>query len=868
MIPVIKRQAVYTATLCISLFIPVMKAELQNTPTLRHNNSVSTVHDDSSSDEFETINLEDTDYYHNEADDISLMAEEEFQHQKELGSDEDVEYEEISFDQRIINDIIISGNALISSEAILNYVPYKKGEPFDSRKTSLLIRNLYEKIKRFKNIQVSGELAGDDKINLHIMVEEKPVIKEIVFKGNNGIQEKEIKKKIDFDVPALDEAELKRYVRKLQKLYRDKNYHRAHIEGRMELDEQNKARVIFDIKEGKKTLVNRIMFTGNKHISSKELRSILYTREEWVLGFLDGSGSYQPERLEADKHLIEQYYQNHGFMKAKVIDADVIMDEACNKFAITYHIEEGDCYTISEVTVDGQGILNADYLQENLPIKRGDLYSREKIADSIKILEMLWGDLGYIYAHIDPSIQPDDETCTVKVAFDADTGNKVFLNKITIIGNKKTRDRIIRRRLLLEEGCLITHFGMEESKNRVEALGYFDMQDGVNWKIRRIDSEHADLDLLLKEIKTGHANLKLGFGGSATALSDPGSSVSLGVEVSDTNLFGSGLQFNFQGNLSKDEQNIFFNLTEPWLFDKPILAALDFYHRRPSYDEFKNTEPVNEILTGGSLTIGFVTPLLYDTQVLSKVGIDSLNYEKKPISRINDPRAPLANIEYQRLLDKLFKPVDFVWWSLLLSQDKRNNPMHPSKGIRWTAATRFGFPSLDSNVGFHKFDFDFHWWTPLIGETDLILHLHTYLGIISTFKNKIIPYRELFHIGGPASVRGFLWGQLSPQFIRDSIGGKKAFFVNLELIFPVTADFSTKGLVFYDGGCGWSNPYAQEISKEFLRNNNFNYRHAVGFGIRMLKPAPVRIDWGFKLDRKKKLNEAPSEVHFSMSYDW
>lgn len=746
--PVIKRHAVYTATFCISLFIPVMKAEIDNKTGPSTTNSTIATHTALPSDEIETVNGEDISYYQHEADDISIIPHDEFQNQHETAQQaalEEVEYEEISFDQKIINDIIISGNRLISSEAILNYIPYKKGEPFDSRKTSLLIRNLYEKIKRFKNIHVSGELVENDKINLHVIVKEKPIIKEIIFKGNNGLQEKEIRKKIDFDVPALDQAELKRFIRKLQKLYRDKNYHHAQIDGHMELDEQDKSCLIFDIKEGKKTFVNQILFTGNSHISSKELRSVLYTHEEWILGFLDGSGSYQPERLEADRHMIEQHYQNHGFMKAKVIDVDAIIDDTSHKCTITYHIEEGDYYTISEITVDGQGILNADYLQEHLPIKKGDAYSREKIADSIKVLEMLWGDLGYIYAHIDPSIQPDDQTCTVKIAFGSDTGSKVFLNKITIVGNKKTRDRIIRRRLLLEEGCLITRLFMEESKNRVESLGYFDMQDGVNWKIRRIDNEHADLDLLLKEIKTGHANLKLGFGGSPTTLGNPGSSVSLGLEINDTNLFGSGLQFNFQSNISKDEQNIFFNLTEPWLFDKPILAALDFYHRRPSYDEFKNIEPVNEILTGGSLTIGFVTPLLYDTQVLSKFGIDSLNYEKRPISRIRDLRFPLANIEYQSLLDKLFKPADFVWWSFLLSQDKRNNPMHPSRGIRWTAATRFGLPSLGGNVGFHKFDFDFHWWTPLIGETDLTLHLHTYLGIISTFKN-ILSHIENYFI--------------------------------------------------------------------------------------------------------------------------
>jgi outer membrane protein insertion porin family len=678
-------------------------------------------------------------------------------------------------------------------------------------------------------------------------------------------------KKIDFDVPALDEAELKKYERKLQKLYRDKNYHQVTIDATMELDEQHKAVVIFTINEGKKTLVNRILFAGNKNLSSKELRKILYTREDWILSFLDGAGSYQPERLEADKHVLELYYQNQGYLKAKVIDAQIIKDDACNTFTLIFHIEEGPCFTVSEVRIDGQGILDENYLLTHLPVQCGQRYSRDNIADAIKILEMLWGDLGYIYAHIDPAIQPNEDANTVKISFETDKGNQVLLNTITILGNKKTRDRIIRRRLLLEEGSLLTYSGMEESKRRVESLGYFDLRDGVNWKIRRVDSEHANLDLMVKEIKTGRANLKIGFGGSPTSVQVPGASVSVGVEVADTNLFGTGLQLNFQGDMSKDEQNIFFNLTEPWLFDKPILGAFDLYHRRPSYDEFRNTEPVNEILTGGSLTVGFVTPLFNETQVVFKAGIDSLNYEKRPVSLIRagaTAESLLINAQYQHILDQEFEPVDFVWLSCVLSQDKRNNPIHPSRGIRWIVGSRLGLPSLDSNVGFYKFDADFHWFTPIIGDTDLILHFHTYLGIIARFQRKIIPYRELFHIGGPASVRGFIFGQVSPLFITDSIGGKKAFYVNVELIFPVTPDFNTKGLIFYDGGCGWDNPYVHNVNPLLVRNNSFNYRHAVGIGIRMLSPAPIRIDWGFKLDRKKKLHETPNEIHFGASYDW
>ncbi len=855
MIPVIKRSTVFAVILCISLFIPVMNAR------------VSTDNQKKQEEQAEVIDFEDTQYHNDENDDLSLLQEDEFD-DKNQETEEEQEDETYAF--RTINDIIVSGNKMISKEAILNFVPFRKGDAFDPHKTSTIIHNLYTSLKRFKNIQILGEFTDNGHLNVHIVVEEKPIVKDLIFKGNNNLAETDIRKKIDFDIPAIDEAELKKYALKIQKLYREKNYHRAVVEPILELDEQNKARVIFNITEGKKTLVNRILFAGNKHVSGRELRKILYTREDWILGFLDNAGGYLPEKTEADRHLIETYYQNNGFFKAKVVDAEVIKDACGDNITLIFHIEEGDCFTISEVTVDGQGILNEEYVLKRIPVQVGDAFSREKIGDAIKALEMLWGDFGYIYAHVEPGIIPDEETRTIKVSFETDLGSKVFLNKLNIIGNRKTRDRIIRRRLLLEEGSLLTHFGMEESKNRVSSMGYFDVRDGVNWKLRRIDSEHADLDLIVKEVKTGHANLKLGFGGSALSMQTPGGSASLGIEIADTNLFGSGLQFTFQGNLAKDEQNLLFNLTEPWLFDKPILGAFDMYHRRPSYDELRSTEPVNEILTGGSLTCGFVTPILFDTQVIFKGGIDSLDYQKRPISLIRESHVgtDAINLEYQSILDREFQPVDFVWFALIFSQDKRNNPMHPSRGVRWLLSSRFGIPSLGYNVGFHKLDLDFNWWTPLIGENDLVLHFRTYLGVISHVRNHIIPYRELFHIGGPATVRGWLFGQLSPLFLRDSIGGKKALFVNLEMIFPITPDFNTKALVFYDGGCGWDNPYTQFITPVLLSNNCFNYRHSVGVGLRMLSPAPVRIDWGFKLDRRKRLGEPPYEVHFGMTYDW
>lgn len=775
--------------------------------------------------------------------------------------------------QRIIRKIIFSGNSMVPDSVIENRLPFKVGDHFEAAATRKIIQSLYKDIKRFRYIEIQGENIGDKEIDLYFIVQEKTPIIKITFKGNKKITEKDIKKNIEFeDFPAADAEELKIYALKIKKLYLSKNYHNADVTSELTIDADGKGVAQFTIKEGPKSMVKRVHFIGNNHISGKELRGKIFTREDWPLSFLDNSGSYQPERIEGDRHLIEQYYQSNGYMMAKVVNSDIKFDKAAGHFDVTFEIQEGDLYSVEEVIAPGMEILKDDYLVSRLPIQAGELYSREKIVESMKALELLWGDLGYIYAHIDPSINQNDEKKTVKIAFHTELGNKVTLNKINITGNHKTKDKVLRRKLLLSEGRLLTNNALEASKNRVESLGFFDPKDGVTWRKVRIDDTHADLDLILKEIKTGHAHLKVGFGGSAANINSNASGFSIGAEVADINLFGSGIQTTLNASLAKEEQNILFNITDPWLFDKPILGAFDLYHRRQSYDDFQQTRPVNERLTGAGVSLGFVSPTLWETQIMSRVGVDSITYEHKPEAHVfnvdSQADKAQANLEYQLVLDRLFQPGKFCWLDFNFGQDRRNHPMHASHGYKWLGVWHIAFPTFGCNVGFNKLNLDMSWYTPIIGEHDLVLKLRGYLGIVTAFKGRTIPYRELHHIGGPASVRGFLFGQAGPRFLGDSIGGKKALFVSAELQFPITPDFNMKGVVFYDGGTGWDNPYASCISDKFLEYNTFNYRHSVGVGIRLLRPMPVRLDWGFKLDRNKKLHESEYEVAFSTTYEF
>ncbi len=842
----------------------------------------------------------------------------------------------------IINDIIILGNTHTSASAMRNYIPYHIGETYNPQKTGTLIRNLYHNLNRFRNIELKGDIVEGNKLNLYVIVEEKTPLKFVRFEGNKNIETKELRKKIDFNIAAIDPEELKIFSEQIRKLYLEKGFENVSIEPIFTLDDQGKAEVTFKIIEGKKGRIRKIRFEGNKAISNKELRNTIYTREEWILSLLDKTGTYHPERMEADKYMIEQHYQNNGYMKAKVLDVIIDKDPTRPIMDMTFVIEEGDKYTFGTVDAKSNTVLSSDFLRANIPIFPGQPYSRELIQNSMKRLEKVWGDLGYIFAHVEPAIDIDEENKKINIDFISDIGKQIKLNLISIKGNKKTRDKIIRRRLTLKEGYPLTQAQMDISKGSVSNLGFFERQDGVNWKIRRLDDENADLDLVVQEAKTGSANVQLSFGGKDASITSPLSGVSFQGTVADSNLFGTGTAVNLEASWAKDEQTLVFHLAQPWLFDRPITGAMDIYHRRPSFDMLSNlASAINSKITGGALTTGFITKpywkILNNAQILLSFGIDSIHYKKSAAESTNEkeknekelskqekeikakfddcscksvatialrPTLPSdidrfeARREFAHILLKEFKPGEFVWLAANIKQDKRNHPIHTSRGHKWELSTKVAVPSFQgrtsfikisdmfydqavpetervanklfardsSKIAYAKFFMDYTWYNPIINEYDLVFKLHMFFGLATPINNNAIPFNELFHIGGDKTVRGFSYGQIGPKFLGDTIGGKKAFFLNSELIFPITQDFNLKGLVFYDGGAGWDNPYVNDLNPNLIMDNSFEYRHSVGFGVRMLQPMPISIDWGFKLDPRKGENE--SQVHFGMSYNW
>ena len=334
---------------------------------------------------------------------------------------------------------------------------------------------------------------------------------------------------------------------------------------------------------------------------------------------------------------------------------------------------------------------------------------------------------------------------------------------------------------------------------------------------------------------------------------------------------------------------------------------------------------INAKITGASLLAGFITPptwsIFNNTSILFSLGGESIKYFRSLPTENSQGHNVVASVSVRRealpkgvsigeaeqaygnILLREFKPGEYIWISANIDQDKRNHPVHTSRGQKLKIIAKVAIPSLETKqssvilndvlipnqenpssplrfrlddpgltnpkgfkIGYAKFFMDYTWYTPLINEQDLVFKMHLFFGLATPLKGRSIPFNELFHIGGDTTVRGFTYGEIGPKFMGDTIGGKKAMYINSELIFPITSDLSMKGVVFYDGGSGWDNPYACGVPQGLITNNGFDYRNSVGFGLRLLRPMPVRIDWGFKLD--PRTGEQESQVHFGMSYDW
>ncbi|WP_370172835.1 MULTISPECIES: outer membrane protein assembly factor BamA [Hyphomonas] len=478
---------------------------------------------------------------------------------------------EISENTGTIERIIVNGNQRIEDRTVLSYILVEPGSSFDANRIDLSLKSLF-----------ATGLFADAKFDrvgnqLVITLVENPIVSRVMIEGNKAMAEDKIREEIQIAPRGVfTAARMQADVQRIMELYRQSGRFAAKVTPEYVPLDQNRVDVIFSITEGPVSGVRAINFLGNEEYSDNRLRKEIVTRQSRWWQFFSSNDNYDPGRMEYDRDLLRQFYQNKGYYDFRVESAVAELTPDQKDFYITYTIDEGEIYRFGEVSVETElEKLNTDALRASLSAKSGDLFRGDTIEQSIDGLTYVAGIGGYAFIDVRPEISADMETKTVNVTFHVNEGPRVYINRINIVGNTQTLDRVIRRELRINEGDAFNRVLLDRSRNRVRALGYF--KDVEVTELPTADPDQIDVDLKVTEQPTGEMSFSAGFSSSESFLVD--------VSVAQRNVLGRGQSASARVSTSALQQILDLQYTEPRFLDRNMSAGLGAFATRLDYSD-------------------------------------------------------------------------------------------------------------------------------------------------------------------------------------------------------------------------------------------------------------------------------------------
>jgi outer membrane protein insertion porin family len=707
----------------------------------------------------------------------------------------------------LVRDIEIRGNRRTQESTIRFYLKTELGKPYVPQTLSEDIKRLYA-LRTFDDIQVTAEDVTDG-IRLIITVVEKPAVRTLTFSGNRFIESAEISKRLllkersTFARNLLNDS-----VAALQKHYREEGYYFAHISPEVTEVADNQVDVLLRITEGKKIYISRIRFTGNKGFTDSELRKEVQLKEYTIPVISGSSALYKPETLRIDLQLLENVYQNNGYINVQIGEPVVEINREAGGIVITIPItREGEQFKVGKVTLTGDSVFKEEELRQKVRLTTGEIYSREAVRRDILALTDAYADRGYAFADVAPTVSIDQATRLVNLSFTTRPGLKVYIGRIDIVGNERTRDQVIRREMRLDEGELYSATRLQRSRQRLMNLQYFE-EVKIDTK-RRGEEELMDLELEVAERSTGQFTAGVGFSSIE--------SVVFTAAVSQSNLFGRGQSISASVRFGSLSQDFVIDFQEPYLFGQPINAGVSLFRRLIDFRTFTSQR------TGVSLTLG---------RALGEYARASVTYsfEQLKISNLDPGVSELLRQQEGTSFTGSVTP-RIVW-------DSRDNQFDPSQGsVQAFEVTGAG---LGGTNRFYKVVGSTTWHFPL--PKGLTGFVRGRFGIGEGYGGKNLPASERFFLGGTTTIRGFEFRDIGPQDSRGNpLGGTSFLQFNLE----VGRSFARvlRLVTFLDAG----NVYNPDKQFDFG-----DMRRSVGIGFRLMTPVgPIRLDYGFKLDRRR-----------------
>ncbi len=723
-----------------------------------------------------------------------------------------------AFEPFIVRDIRVEGIQRIEAGTVFSYLPVKVGETMTEDKAAQAIKALFA-TGFFKDVRL--EVQRDVLI---VMVEERPAVSQIAFIGNKefdkdalrkGLRETGLAEGRSFDKALLDQAE-----QEIKRQYLARGRYAASVVTTVTPLERNRVGISFSINEGDVTKIRQINIVGNRAFKEKDLINLMVLQTPGWLTWYTKNDQYSKQKLSGDLETLRSFYLNNGYLEFNIDSTQVSITPDKKDIYITINISEGEKYTVSDVKLGGEMLLPEAEVRRLVQLKAGETFSREKLNESTKRITDRLGNEGYAFANANAVPDLDKEKKTVALTIMIDPGRRVYVRRINVSGNNRTRDEVVRRELRQLEGGYYDGDKIQKSKQRLERLQYFSEVD-VETPAVPNTSDQVDVNLKVKERATGAIMLGAGFSTTEKLI--------LSGSIVQENVFGSGKHIGLNLNTSKITRNIGLSYTDPYYTVDGVSRGFDVYNRRINAAFLGLGFYTTNTLGGG---VRFGVPITEVDNLGFGLGLEN--------TRIGiDQTSPQRYQDFVNIFGNNNNaiPGTFGW-----IRDQRDSAFLPTKGMLIRANVEAGLPG--GTIKYYKLTEQVTWYRPLSRTYTLMLNGE--IGTADGMGGKPLPFYKNLYAGGPTSVRGYAAYSLGPRDNQGAIlGGTKRVVGNAEVLFPMPgagADRSMRLGLFLDAG----QVYGPE---DKIRLSDLRY--STGLSFTWSSPmGPLRLSFGRPLNSK------------------
>jgi outer membrane protein insertion porin family len=718
-------------------------------------------------------------------------------------------------DAYVISNVVVEGVHNVKLKNILSIISIKKDQTYSVDEARENVRAIAA-LECFENVEVRFDNHNG---TLAFVVTEKPYVQNIVFKGNSKISTGRLKsvsilkEKDHYDLFKFENTKSKIYA-----LYQDEGYSDCQVEAYHTVDvDTNRMTITFLITENSKIVVGGIKINGVVFFKNKKILKLMKTKPGKI---------FKENLFKSDMALIQTFYENNGFMDYHFVTYTSKYNEARTEIFLTLNINEGVRYEVGSVSYNGNLAVDDKEIRKQIKFKKGHIFSQHKVVETIHDIYAIYFDKGYLYAKISQDFNKEKSPGVVDINLTIQENSLVLLGNVYIDGTVSTKDKVIRRELILNSGDVLSIKKIRKSIEKIYNLGFI---ENVEYQILTTNATNIlDLSFTIAESKPGRIVAGLGYSSVERIMGS--------IQIQHINLFGLGQKLSLLCELCAKKQNYEIDWTEPKIFDKNMSLNLNVFdvNRRRDYDNVMDEYEENR--TGFAVNIG---PKINDYLNL----LFGYTFEHVKLSKIKGAKNNIV-ISSDDTLNLLKNKTSSIFMQCMY--DSRDYIFDPSNGNKQLLNIQMASNLLGGNVNFVKGITRSTWHFPTIWK--FVLSINMEIGAITAYGNQSrVPVYEKFYVGG-ASIRGYKYrSEIGPKN-----GGKIKGIINIEYKFPIVVEKGRsilQGAIFYDIGGAWKN--FENINLK-LRSDPENLHSGVGFGIRFTTPVfPIKLDWGYGLNHKE-----------------